>query len=79
MEWPGVVKAGATERLIGSAIKPDIRNHGLTQIEDADRHGFIREIFKSFVFICVNLCPSVVKNFIAGAINGIGIGKCSPR
>ena len=56
--------------IIGPAIKPDIRNHGFTQIEDTDRHRFIRKVFKSFVFIRVYLCPSVVKNFFAGVING---------
>ena len=44
-----------SEVVIGPAIKLDIRNHGFTQIEDTDRHEFIREIFKSFVFICVHL------------------------
>ena len=39
-----------------------------TQIEDTDRHRFIRVVFKFFVFIRVNLCPSVVKNLIAEAI-----------
>ena len=38
---------------IAPAIKPDIGNHRFTQIEDTDRHGFIRVVFKSFVFIRV--------------------------
>ena len=36
------------------------RGHRSTQIHPSS--------FKKFVFICVNLCPSVVKKYIARAI-----------